>query len=317
MSIEAPPLGTQLGQDPVDIDKPSSDDITLWSVTTIIGCLDKPALLYWAAEETAKAAVSVAGSLAARIDEDGEEETVKWLRDARFRRPKDRLSAASLGTVTHALCESYALDGVRPDRDRAATEVRKEGGAKMPAAAVKAEAAVAMSMLDRFDEFLSDWQPAYDATEVTVYSPTYGYAGTADAFLTLDGVPLIADYKTSRESYDARGKPKTPYPETGLQLAAYRYAEMAAVWRPRRYESFRRRYYVLSGAEQDQAVAVPEVDGGVVIHLSPERYGLYPMRCDEAVHQAFLFVQEAARYSFEMSKQIVGAEMAPSTRAVA
>ena len=42
----------------------------MYSVTTIIGALDKPALLYWAAEETAKAAVTVAKSLPTRIEED-------------------------------------------------------------------------------------------------------------------------------------------------------------------------------------------------------------------------------------------------------
>ena len=46
-----------VGQSPIDDAKPEPDDLRMWSVTTIIGALDKPALVYWAAEETAKAAV--------------------------------------------------------------------------------------------------------------------------------------------------------------------------------------------------------------------------------------------------------------------
>lgn len=301
-----------VGQEAVDVTKPEQGDDTFWSVTTIIGALDKPALLYWAAEETAKAAVAVAGSLRSRIDEDGPEATVKWLRDARFRRPKDKLSAAALGTVVHALCESYALTGVKPDGEAIEATIAHELGQRADPEVIAAEGCVAAAMLERFDEFLSDYSPNYTATEVTVYSPTYGYAGTADFFATIDGVPLIGDYKTSRESYDARGNAKAPYPEVALQLAAYRHAEMAAVWRPRRYEHFRRRYYLLSQAEQDQAIAVPDVEGGIVLHLSPERYALHPVRCDGEIHQAFLFVQEAARWAFQTSKTVIGAPMVPA-----
>ena len=38
-----------LTADLVDVKKPADDDLRMWSVTTIIGCLDKPALMYWAA----------------------------------------------------------------------------------------------------------------------------------------------------------------------------------------------------------------------------------------------------------------------------
>jgi hypothetical protein len=294
------------GPEPIDQKAPDAGDLTLWSVTTIIGCLDKPGLLYWSAEEAARAALASRGSLDARVAEEGEAAVVKWLRDARFRRPKDRLSAASLGTATHACCEEYVLTGTRPDDDFVGGQVKAEGPRGMTAPAVKAEAAVVGQMLDRFDEFLERYQPAYQAAEVTVYHPDYGYAGTADCFLTIDGVPLIGDYKTSRDPRDSKGDPKTPYPEVALQLAAYRHATAAAVWRPRRYEKFRRRYYLLSQQERDQAVPPPAVEGGVVIMLTPEACTPFPVRCDETVHEAFLFVQEAARYSFQMAKDVIG-----------
>lgn len=290
-----------------------ADDLRLWSVTTLIGCLDKPALLYWAAEQSASAAVKVADTLAKRIEEDGEEETVKWLRDARFRRPKGRLSNASLGSCAHVACEEYALTGKRPDDGRLAEIIRQEGGARFDG--IEAETAVLNRMLDRFDEWLQRFQPSYQATEVTVYHPTYGYAGTCDGFLTIDGVRLIIDYKTSREGFDGRGRAKTPYPEAALQLAGYRHAEYAAVWRPRRIEKFRRRYYLLSDAERERAVPVPEVDGGAVIHITPDHCEAFTVRCDERVHEAFLYVIEASRWVNGLSKDVIGLPIVPTSEA--
>lgn len=303
----------ELGQAAEDVKQETLGDLRLWSVTTIIGALDKPALLYWAAEQTAIAAVNAAASLPARIAEDGEAETVKWLRDARFRSSKDRLSAATLGTIAHQACEEYALTGHRPGRDRLAEMIRQEAGPKFPG--VEFEVPVVEKMLDQFDDWLARFQPSYQATEVVVYHPTYGYAGCSDAFLTIDGVRFIVDYKTSREGFDKQGRAKGPYPEAALQLAAYRYAEFAAVWRPRRIEKFRRRYYLLSEAEREQAVPVPEVDGGAVIHLTPDHCEIFPVRCDERVHEAFLFVQEASRWVNTTSKDVVGLPMVPGGEA--
>ncbi len=269
--------------EPVDVTKPAAGDQEFYSVTTVIGCLDKPALQYWSAEQTAIAAVSVAGSLSQRIEEEGEEQVTKWLRDARFRRPKDQRSAAELGTEVHAACEEYALTGIRPETD---DEVRP--------------------FLDRFDEWLQLWQPKYHAVETTVYSPKYGYAGTLDAIVEIDGQMLLTDYKTSKKSVDGYGKPTKPYPEVALQLAAYRYAELAAVWRPRRYEKYRRRYYLLGPEEQAMAVPMPGVDGGMAIHISPEHCTAYPVRCDPTVYDAFLYCVEAFRWTADLSKTVIG-----------
>lgn len=274
----------ELGQAPVDLKDADPDDLRLWSVTTVIGALDKPALVYWSAEQTALAAVAAVKSLPQRIEEDGETETVKWLTGARFRRPRGQRSATELGTAVHEACEEYALTGVRPDVD---TEVAP--------------------FLDQFDRWLDRFQPSYQATEVCVYHPTYGYAGTADAFLTIDGTRFLADYKTSRTTVDGKGNLRTPYPEqVGLQLAAYAGAELAAVWRPRRMEKFRRRYYLLSEAERAQAVPVPTVDAGLAIQITPESCEAYPINISEPVFEAFLHVQEAARWVNETSKKVMG-----------
>ncbi|SRX93591.1 hypothetical protein [Propionibacterium acidipropionici ATCC 4875] [Mycobacterium shimoidei] len=298
-------MTAQLGQEALEVNGPDDDDdLVLWSVTTIIGVLDKPALLYWAAEQTANAAIDSAATWQAMAEDEGRDAAVKWLRDARFRRPKTRLSDTALGSVVHKMCETYALTGAKPDKDFATELIVHEGG---PQVDVGAELDVVGKCLNQFDGWLHCFQPQYQATEVCVYCPTYGYAGQADAFLTIDGVRFIVDYKSSRNARDSQGRPKTPYPESvGLQLAAYRNADYAAVWRPRRFEKFRRRYYLLSTEEREMAVRVPEVDTGLVILITPESCEAYPIRCDEEVHDAFLYCLEAFRWVQETSKTVMG-----------
>ena len=281
----------QLGQEILDIDKPEPEDLRLWSVTNIIGVIDKPALLSWAAEQTAKAAVRIARTLPARIEEDGEDAVVKQLRDARFSKTKGTLTDAAFGTELHALAESYSLTGERPP-------IRRETfGDDLDAA---------VACFNQLDDWLQRFSPEYLASEVVVYHPAYGYAGTSDGFFRLDGSPLIFDYKFSKKSTDARGKPTTIYPETALQLAAYRHAPLAAIWRPRRYESFRRRYYALSINEQNMAAPTPDVEGGLGIKITPDFCHARPVRCDHEVFASFLYTLEVARWVLEDSKTAIG-----------
>jgi hypothetical protein len=283
-----------LGQPAIENATPADDDLQLWSVTTILGALDKPALMYWAAEQSALAAVHNEATWRGMLADDDPDcqhtdaatcPAVKWLRDARFRKPKGIRSATELGTLVHEACEQYALTGTRP------ADVDPE----------------VLPFLDRFDGWLGRFGPVYQAAEVSVFHPDLGYAGTADGFLTIDGVRYIADYKTSRKDLDAKGKPTTPYPEqVGLQLAAYRWAKYAAVWRPRRAERMKRRYYLLSPDERAMAVPVPEVDTGLVIQITPERCEAYPIVCDAAVFEAYLAVQDSAKWLFQTSRTVMG-----------
>jgi hypothetical protein len=296
-------MTTTLGQPALDIAKPASDDLQLWSVTTIIDVLHKEGIVYWACEQAADAAIDSLATWQAMLNDQGREPTVKWLRDARQRLPKTRLSDAKLGTVVHKLCEQYALTGTKPGRDFAAELIRKAGGEKVD---IESETVLAGIMLNHFDGWLQKFTPTYQATEVCVYSPTYAYAGQADAFLTIDGVRFLGDYKSTRKPFDGQGKPKTPYPDqNALQLAAYRNADFAAVFRPRRFEKQFRRYYALSPTEQELAVPVPEVDTGLVILITPEACDAFPMRCDQEVHTAFLYCLEAFRWQQDTSRTVM------------
>lgn len=284
----------QLGQRAIEGAPIEDGDLQFWSVTTIIGALDKPALMYWSAEQAALAAIHSTSTWRGMLKDcdpgcahDSADicPAAKWLRDARFRKPKGIRSATELGTMVHAACEEYALTGTRP--------------------AVDPEVEPFIDVFDR--DFLQRFSPTYQATEVTVYHPELGYGGTSDAFLTIDGVRYIADYKTTRKSIDSRGNPTSPYPEeVGLQLAAYRWAKYAAVWQPRRAEKMRRRYYLLGPSEMAMAVPVPTVDTGLVIHITPSACEAYPIVCDESVFEAYLAVQDAARWVYQTSKNVMG-----------
>ena len=271
----------RLGHD--DSAKPSEGDERFWSVTTIIGTLDKPALLYWAAEQAAEAACDIAGSLRTRISEDGREAVVKWLRDARFRPRKGQRTATALGSAVHDACEELALTGTWPRVD---DEVRP--------------------FVENADRLLQRLQPTFEAAEAAVYNRTYGVAGTLDAIAVIDGQRLVLDWKTSRKDADAQGNATTAYPEHALQLAAYRNMELLATFRARRFEKFRRRYYLLSEAEAADAVAMPETDGAMVLHLTPGHGAAVPVRTDEVVWEAFLYAQEVARWQLEVSKTVIG-----------
>lgn len=279
----------RVGPAPLDVQKPDPDDSRYWSVTTLIGVLDKPALTYWAAEEAAKCAVAHVDTWKSIEQASGTAEAIKWISGARFRPPKGQRTAADLGTAIHAACEEYVLSGIKP--------------------AVDAEV---QPYLDRYDEWLQLFQPEILGSEVTVFSDSYGYAGTCDGFMAIDGVPLIFDLKTARKPYTKQGKPTPAYPEVALQLAAYRHADFAAVWRPRRFEVARRRYYAVGPTERAMAIEVPKVDGGLAIKITSEHCIAYPVQCDEPVFDAFLWCVETARWTFELSNRVIGQPLEPT-----
>jgi len=267
----------------VQVAKPAPEDKRLWSVTTILKTLSNGGLEYWQREEVAKYFVSIAGSLHRRIEEEGESEVIKAGINAPFRKPKGERSSAQLGTDFHAIAEHVAIYGTFPEYDE---ELRP--------------------YVEQYDQWLQRAQPEFLAAEMPVYDTTMGYAGTLDGMVVIGGTKFIIDYKTSKKSFDKQGRPTHPYPEAGAQLSAYRYAEWAVPVAPRRYEQFRRRYYLFGEPERDHALPVPEVDAGLVIHIAPEHCHPYIMRCDKEIHECFLYVMEAARWQQEVSKTVVG-----------
>lgn len=285
------------------------EDMVMWSVTTILAVIDRPALIPWAVGVTAERAVANIDTVLNRLEKEGADSAIEYVKGLRWQ-TGGRLTDAELGTVAHKLFDTYAIDEVRPE---VVPELHPDHARKGLVLAVEDVIALNL-MLDRFDEFLQLYQPDYECCEIVVFHPEQGYAGQVDAFLSIGGVPLIGDYKTSRNTYDSRGKIRAPYPEASLQLAAYRYARYRAAFRARRYETggrASRRYYLLSSQERDAAWPVPEVEGGIVIKITPEHLGVYPVRCGPEQFETFRFVQEVARWSFQQAAHAVGNPMPP------
>jgi hypothetical protein len=282
-TIEAPKNpNLQILKD-IDVPKPLPEDQRLWSVTTILNILKAPGIEYWGKETVAKAFVSIAKSLSQRIEEDGEEAVIKWGIDSTFRKPKGERTATQLGTDFHEIAEHIAVYGAKPKYDSELAPY-----------------------VDQLDKWLQRAQPEFLAAEMPLYDTRYGYAGTCDGMMRIKGTDFIYDWKTSKKSFDKWGKPTHPYPESGAQLAAYRWAEYAVPVPPRRWTQQSRRYYLFGDPERDNAVPVPEVEAGLVIHVTPEHCDAYMVRCDEEIHTRFLYLIEAAKWPFEIAKTVVG-----------
>jgi hypothetical protein len=259
----------------------------------------------------AQEAIDKQSTWQAMLEDSGRTETIKWLCGARWRRPKLELGADQLGTVVHKACEYYALSGEKPTREWVSDLVRAHAA---PTVELDGEVNTVGKMLNQFDGWLQRFTPEYTAAEMPVYSERFGYAGSLDAILTIGGVRLLTDYKTRREPLTAKGETQTPYGETALQLAAYRHADLGAVFRARRYEKQKRRYYLLSPDEKAMSAKMPPVDGGLCIILTPGSCEAYPIKCDQEVFDFFLYTFEAWRWLEDVSKRVVGDPLVAADR---
>lgn len=167
-------------------------------VTTILKALPKDALINWAGNATAEAALNRWDELAAMPPA----ERLKTLAKARY---DDRDAGANRGTEVHRLAQRLVRD------ERVAVPPEVEGHVH---AYVK--------FLDEFDV-----QPIL--VEATVMSHQHGYAGTLDLIADLldpdDPEPDPALRGRLRWLLDLKTSRSGVFGETALQLAGYRYAD--------------------------------------------------------------------------------------------
>jgi hypothetical protein len=146
--------------------------------------------------------------------------------------------------------------------------------------AVSARPAVpehAAGYLAGFDRFLAGHTPGFLATEQTVYSRRYGYAGTFDLLATLPGRGLVlVDVKTGNRVY----------PEVCLQLAAYAAADF--IGHP-------------DGTEQP----LPAIQAAAVLHLRPGGCQLLPVPIGRAVLEAFLSALAVFRFAIDLAPTLL------------
>lgn len=200
--------------------------------------MPKPALMYWAAKCVAEEAAEMMQADSWRVHSD----LIAYLKAAPIRK---RDSAAVRGTKVHKLAE-HLVHG-------------KEVEVPLELAGYVAQCA----------RFLDEWRVKPLLVERIVGSYRWGYAGTFDLIGELpDGRRVLFDYKTGRDIW----------PETALQLAAYRHAEA---------------YVADDGTEMPmREVGIHEAKA---VHIGAEGYSVIPLDTGPAVHKAFLHVLQVAK----------------------
>lgn len=125
-----------------------------------------------------------------------------------------------------------------------------------------------------FNRFVSDYRPEWHAAEAAVFNRTHKYAGTLDGIVGIGDRTYILDVKTS----------KAVYPDTyPLQLAAYAHAEFI-------------------GLPDGTEAGLPALDGGLILHLTADKYEVIQVRIDEQVFHSFLYVLAAYRWQQDTCK---------------
>lgn len=109
-----------------------------------------------------------------------------------------------------------------------------------------------------FDTFCDDYAPEFYSTELTVLHRKLTYAGTTDFYARIGGNVVVGDIKTSKHLHG----------EWALQLAAYGHAT-SAMWQ---------------GGEH---VFKEPIRKGVILHLTPDGYRLYPVELTDELFGVF------------------------------
>lgn len=161
------------------------DGKRLPGVTTVLGVLDKPTLIPWAARVAAEAAV------AAMVD--GGQPATQAVDIGRLAPFKRRQDAADAGTQAHACVEAHYAG--EPWPEDASDEAR--ACAKRVIGHLEARG---------YRVIASEWSDV-------LWEYGAGWGGTLDFIVERDGLVFVADLKTGKGAYD----------EVVPQLAAYRH----------------------------------------------------------------------------------------------
>lgn len=236
-------------------------------ITSVIGILDKPALVGWAKRETAKAAVRNWRTVAAMVaDQPPIEDQLSFHPAVAYLKATpgyQRDSAANVGTLVHAIAESIAKGETPTIADEHADFARS-------------------FIRDFVEKYHPKFHPLY--VEAMVYhagdATVLPYGGTMDLFCQIDDETWLIDHKTSASGV---------YPETALQLAAGRYAQF--IGRP----------------DDSKQYAIPKVDRCGVLWLRPEGAELVPYDVTPREFQAFTACRMAWDWVNKRSKEVKGA----------
>lgn len=173
------------------------------SVTTILGCIGKPALIAWAAKVEREMVIEESARLYETIIETPKMSRTAWITTLNDRLGKTKASqkeltkASEIGSQAHQWIE-WTLKA----------ELLHEAG---PCPVISSQAQLAVSAWTRWRNSVK-LKPIL--CEQPVWSEEHGYAGTMDLLAEVNGIPTLIDWKTGKAIYN----------EAKLQNAAYRRA---------------------------------------------------------------------------------------------
>lgn len=234
------------------------------SVTGVLGIMEKPGLSFAAAKETAIFAVL-------RRDEWESLTPAEAIERLRKHHRGVWDDKASRGTAVHALAHEWARGNeidVPPD---------------------------CAPYIDALERFYADWRPSWVALERSVIydypDSEVSYGGSFDAIGDLaDGQRWLLDVKTG----------SAIYPDTALQLAAYRHAPLMGI-------------YDDTGALVDTE-PMPKVAECGVLHLRDDgTYALIPMEANADEFAFFLHARRLWAWG-AASKKVMGEPLAAPDR---
>lgn len=159
-------------------------------VTTILGVINKPALVYWSANKAAEY-INLNLPVGKVIDEIEKKKLVDGCKRAHKTLKTD---AGDLGTFLHGLIEKFAK---KEPYDEPVNAILKHS-------------------FSQFQDWVKQENVVFKLAERKIYSRKYGYAGTLDLTAKVGGVNALIDIKTSSGIWN----------EYFLQCAAYRQALM-------------------------------------------------------------------------------------------
>jgi hypothetical protein len=136
--------------------------------------------------------------------------------------------------------------------------------------------------VDAYLAFLSDWSYQAIATEGSCASRRWQYAGAFDTMGTLAGQMAIIDIKTGGSGI---------WPETCLQVAAYRHAEITL-------------------DEGGREIPMPTVDAGYGLWLTDTGYELLPLECGPDIFAVFLHAGHVTAFSDRKKDDLIGLPLA-------
>ena len=249
-------------------------DAAVPGITTVQGVLDKPAIPNWAKKETAKAAVRNLATVTAMVNDDpvtdatlDQHPAVNYLKAMPgYQRDK----AAEVGTLVHGIAESYALSETPDIPDHLA------------------------GFADAFiRDFVEQYKPTFHPlyVEAMVYHEgaegvVRPYGGTMDAFVEIAGEIWLIDYKTSTNKKATAAQSGWPYKDTGLQLAAGRYASFI-------------------GREDDpKKYPIPKVQRCGVVAITPKEARLIEYEVTPVEFEAFAAARTAWDWVNQRSKDV-------------